>query len=53
MEDQTMSITHHKYLSAERPETRASRASVWLLIIVVVAAFMALTFGDASGAGLL
>lgn len=47
-----MSTTHYKFLAERGPVKRASTVSIWVLIVVVVAAFMALTFGDASGAGL-
>lgn len=48
-----MSIVRHRYPANERTPARAGRVTVWLLVVVVVAAFMALTFGDAGGSTLL
>lgn len=48
-----MSIIRHRYPGYQKSKPRADRFTVFLLVIVVVAAFMALTFGDASGATML
>jgi hypothetical protein len=53
MEIKTMSIVRHRYPAKESTPARADRVTIWLLVVVVVAAFMALTFGDAGGATLL
>jgi hypothetical protein len=53
MEIKTMSIVRHRYPAKESTPARADRVTLWLLVVVVVAAFMALTFGDAGGATLL
>ena len=52
METKTMSIVRHHYPASQSTPARAGRATIWLLVVVVVAAFMALTFGDAGGSTL-
>jgi hypothetical protein len=53
MEKNTMSTIKHRYPYSKGRKETADRTTIWLLVVVVVAAFMALTFGDAGGAGLL
>lgn len=53
MENMTMSIVRHRYPAKENTPPRADRVTIWLLVVVVIAAFMALTFGDAGGASML
>lgn len=48
-----MSTVRHHYPANNDTTPRAHRLTVWLLVVVVVAAFMALTFGDAGGAACL
>lgn len=48
-----MSIIRHQYPATKNRKPQADRVTILLLVIVVVAAFMALTFGDAGGAALL
>lgn len=38
-------INHHQ------PQQQADRPTLWLLCVLIVAVFMALTFGEADGAG--
>jgi hypothetical protein len=53
LETMTMSTIHHRYPGYQNRKPRADRFTIILLVIVVVAAFMALTFGDASGGSML
>jgi len=53
MENMKMSIVRHRYPASKSRNVGADRVTVWLLVVVIVAAFMALTFGDALGAVLL
>ena len=48
-----MQTVKHRYPAYKKDKPQADRVTVWLLVIVIVAAFMALTFGDAGGAPLL
>lgn len=48
-----MSLVKHRYPYSAEIEPRANRVTILLLVVVVIAAFMALTFGDAGGIGLL
>ena len=48
-----MSIVRHRYPATPSNKSTAARFTIWLLVVVIVAAFMALTFGDAGGASLL
>jgi len=53
LETTIMSTIHHRYPGYQNRKPRADRVTVFLLVVVVVAAFVALTFGDASGASML
>lgn len=48
-----MSMTSHHYTMSKSRNHGASRWTYWTLVLVIVAVFMALTFGDAGGASLL
>lgn len=47
-----MNTVKHRYPYSKNRKPVADRVTVWLLVVVIVAAFMALTFGDAGGTGL-
>ena len=49
----TMSTVRHRFPDSYKKNNRADRVTVWLLVVVIVAALMALTFGNAGGAPLL
>jgi hypothetical protein len=48
-----MTSVRHQYSLRSRGIERANPAAIWLLVVVVVTVFIALTFGDAVGMGLL
>ena len=45
-----MSTIKHRYPYSKSRSGGADRVTYWLLVVVVTATFMALTFGDAGGA---
>ncbi len=45
-----MSTIKHRYPYSKSRNSSTDRVTYWLLVVVVVATFMALTFGDAGGA---
>ncbi len=40
-----------RMMNHPQPQQQADRRTLWLLCILIVAVFMALTFGEADGAG--
>jgi hypothetical protein len=53
LETTIMSLVRHRYPGYQNRKPKSDRITVFLLIVVVVAAFMALTFGDAGGGSIL
>lgn len=47
-----MSTVKYRYPARNGEKPRAGRVTLFLLITVIVATFVAMTFGDASGARL-
>jgi hypothetical protein len=48
-----MTSVRHQYSLRSHGTGRANPATLWLLVVVVVTVFLALTFGDAVGMGAL
>ena len=52
-EEIPMAITRYRYYprtyQVDNPNVRPQRATIWALVLVVVAAVIALTFSDAEG----
>lgn len=48
-----MSMIRHRYPAYQKEKPRADRITVFLLVLVIVAVFMALSFGDAVGTSFL